>query len=84
MNASLPLNIFSTINQMRNSKNIASRLSLLEELLSRSEDPAMIFNIMAVSPFADKAWKEKIADYDVAVKSGKLEYDEALLDMILI
>lgn len=83
LDVSLPVNIFSTINQIRNSFRKSERLFLLEELLSRSEDAAMIFNIMAVSPYADKDWKEKIADYDAAVKSGKLEYDEALLDLVL-
>jgi len=83
LHASLPVNIFSAINRMRSSKNIGERLSLLEELLSRSEDPAMIFNILAVSPYADLKWKEKVADYDAAVKSGKLEYEEVLLDLTL-
>ncbi|MBI4992388.1 MAG: hypothetical protein HZB99_04190 [Candidatus Harrisonbacteria bacterium] len=83
LDASLPVNIFFIINQIRNSSRKSERLSLLEELLSRSEDAAVIFNIMAVSPYADKGWKEKVADYDAAVKSGKLEYDEALLDLVM-
>lgn len=83
LDVSLPVNIFSTINQIRNSSRKSERLFLLEELLSRSEDPAMIFNIMAVSPYADAGWKQKVADYDAAVKSGKLEYEEVLLELSL-
>ncbi len=79
----LPVNVFSVINEMRNSKSAGARLSLLEELFSRSEDSAMIFNMIAVSPYADKKWKEAVADYDAAIKSGKLEYKEVLLDLIL-
>jgi len=79
----LPVNIYETINEMRNSKNTGNRLSLLEELLERSEGPRMIFNILVASPYQDQAEKEKAADYDVAVKSGKLEYEEALLDLCL-
>ena len=79
----LPVNIYNIINEMRNSKSAGARLSLLEELFSRSQDPAMIFNIAAVAPYADEKWKEKIADYDAGIKSGKLEYEEALLDLIL-
>lgn len=79
----LPVKIYDIINEMRNSKSAGARLSLLEELFSRSEDPVMIFNIMAVSPYADKKWKEAVADYDSAIKSGKLEQKEVLLDLIL-
>ncbi len=79
----LPVNIYDVIYKMRDSKSAGARLSLLEELFSRSEDPAMIFNITAISSYADKKWKESVADYDAAIKSGKLEYQEALLDLIL-
>ena len=83
LEASLPVNVFETINQIRNSGSLSARLSLLEELFSRSKDSAMIFNILAVSPYADQKWKSRIADYDVAVKSGKLEYEEALTELVL-
>lgn len=83
LHALLPINIFESINQMRYSKNIASRLTILENLLLRSEEPGMIFNILAVSPYQNQAEKEKAADYDAAIKSGKLEYEEALTDLVL-
>ena len=31
----------------------------------------------------NKEQKIMMADYDAAIKSGKLEYDEVLLDMVL-
>jgi hypothetical protein len=44
-------------------------------------DPApKLFNILA------SQWKEKIsqfARYDLAIKSGKLDYEEALLDAVI-
>lgn len=83
LQAVLPINIFSTINQMRSAGSVGRRLALLEELFSRSEDPVMIFNIMAVSPYAEQDWKVRMADYDAAIKSGKLEYEEALTDLVL-
>ncbi|MBI3046184.1 MAG: hypothetical protein HYY86_01395 [Candidatus Harrisonbacteria bacterium] len=83
LHALLPINIFLAIDQMRSSKNIGQRLALLEELLERSEEPRMIFNILAVSPYADSSWKQKAADYDAAIKIGKLEYEEALLDLVV-
>lgn len=83
LHVSLSINIFESINQMRYSKNISSRLTILENLFARSKDPAMIFNIMAVSPYAERDWKQKVADYDAAIKSGKLEYEEALTDLVI-
>lgn len=51
------------------------------EILLNKQDPAKIFNIIASQ--AGPELKEKMADYDVAIKSGKLDYEEALLDAIL-
>src|SRR3989338_7935126 len=42
---SLPLNIFSALGEMQSARNAGARLSVLEELFSRSQDPAMSFNI---------------------------------------
>ncbi len=78
-----PLNLFTAINKLRDFRSVSARLAALEELFFRAGDPAMIFNIAAVSPYADEAWKKKMADYDVAIKSGKLEYEEVLTDLAL-
>lgn len=56
------------------------RLAALAYLLD-TEEPAKVFNILAA--LLDQAGKRRMADYDIAVKSGKLEYEEALLDFAL-
>ncbi len=77
------INLFSTLNQMRSSRDPAERLKIFEELLARNSDPAMLFNMIAISSYESKEWKQLMADYDVAVKSGKLEYEEVLLDLVI-
>ncbi len=57
-----------------------NRLLALETMLSLNDPPAKIFNILA------SQWQEKIpqiAEYDFAVKSGKLEYEEAILELVI-
>ncbi|MDP3999469.1 MAG: hypothetical protein Q8P76_02650 [bacterium] len=82
LDMSLPLNIFSALGQMQSARGVGARLSILEELFHRSQDAAMIFNMSSVF-VKTPADKEKMADYDVAIKSGKLEYEEALIDICL-
>ena len=62
------------------SPDIRNRFLALETLLAIGDPPAKIFNILA------SQWREKtheMAEYDFAVKSGKLEYDDALLALML-
>ncbi len=77
------IDIFSHLNKIRATHNIGNRLALLEDLLYRNNDPAMVFNMTAASPYLTKEQKIEMADYDAAVKMGKLEYEEVLLSMIL-
>lgn len=56
------------------------RLSALEKLFSINDPPPKIFNILAAQA-GEKT--PRMAAYDLAVKSGKLEYEEALLDLAL-
>ncbi len=56
------------------------RLSALAYALEY-EEPAAVFNVIA--SLAGPDLKIKMADYDVAIKSGKLDYPEALLDLAL-
>jgi len=68
-----------TMNGLKN-PDIAKRLTTLEKIFSRNEPPPKIFNILA------SMWREKIpqmAEYDLKVKSGKMDYEEALLDLVL-
>lgn len=53
----------------------------LEILFSQQEEPAKIFNFLA-SAAKGQAIK-KLADYDEAIKSGKMDYEEALVDLVL-
>lgn len=67
------------LNQLKN-KNLNLRLEAFEKILNIKEPLAKIFNILAYN------WNEKIenlAQYDLAIKSGKIDYEEALLDAIL-
>ena len=62
------------------SPDLRNRLAALERLIASGDPPAKIFNILA------SQWREKthqMAEYDFAVKSGKLEYDDVLLALVL-
>lgn len=75
----LKIDFFSSIQQIAKG-DLKAKLSNLEILLE-NDDPAKVFNLLAYSVRPEE--QIKMADYDVAVKSGKLEYEEALLDFIL-
>ena len=77
------MDVFANINKMRDGYSVGSRLATLEELFERGADSAMIFNIFAASPYLNQEQKITMADYDAAIKSGKLEYNEVLLDLML-
>ena len=81
IDAFLPVDIFSALNYLRNSREIGERLRILEELLIKGGDPAMLFNFLSAL-VKSPAEKQKMADYDSAIKSGKLDYEEALADFI--
>ena len=60
--------------------NTEERLAILEKLFSIGEPAGKIFNILAYQQ------PEKLATfaaYDTAIKSGKLDYEEALLDFAI-
>ena len=62
------------------SADIRNRLSAFEAMLAANDPPAKIFNILA------SQWTEKtphMAEYDIAVKSGKVDYEEALVDLLI-
>lgn len=61
-------------------KSVPSKLKNLEELLIAKNDPAKIFNVLA---YQDKSELRRFADYDVEVKSGRLEYEEVLLELAI-
>jgi DNA polymerase III delta subunit len=60
--------------------DMKSRLYAFEKMLASNDPPPKIFNILA------SQWQEKIplmAAYDLAIKSGKLDYEEALTDLLI-
>ncbi len=62
------------------SPNPGRRLTTLEGLFARNEPAGKIFNILAYQ------WPEKLprfAAYDLAVKSGKCDYEEVLVDLLI-
>jgi len=82
LHATLKLNLFESIREFNMTRGLGKRLAILEELLSTAGELAAAFN-MAAAFAHSPADKEKAAAYDAAVKSGKLEYDEALTGLAL-
>jgi len=72
-------NYWALLNGMK-SFDIRSRMRALETLFSINDPPAKIFNILSAQA-GEKT--PRMAAYDYAVKSGKLEYEEALVDLAL-
>ncbi len=75
--------IFAFTNAVTKQGPIASRLTPLERLLINQEEPAKVFNIFAKNQFIDLATVRMLADYDIAIKSGKLDYETAFVDICL-
>ncbi|MGC9610667.1 MAG: DNA polymerase III subunit delta [Minisyncoccia bacterium] len=73
--------VFDVARSIMWSRTWMEKLKLLERLFIQKKEPAYVFNSLAVLAKGDELIK--LADYDVSVKSGNLEYEEALLDFIL-
>ena len=72
-------NYWGLINGLKNF-DIKNRLYAFETMLAANDPPVKIFNILA------SQWQEKtphMAEYDLAVKSGKVDYEEALVDLLI-
>ena len=62
------------------SKNLRQRLTSLETIFSQNEPAGKVFNILAYQ------WPEGLevfANYDLLVKSGKLDYEEVFVDLAI-
>jgi hypothetical protein len=79
-NATIP-DFFPLVQRLKGTGSPESKLVTLSYLLER-DDPAAIFNVTAAL-MGDAAGKKKMADLDVAIKSGKLEYEEALVKLVI-
>jgi len=71
---------FNLVTKIPGASSVAMRLKIFEILLD-NEELAMIFNFIAA--FARGKEKLKMANYDAMIKSGKLNYEEALLDLTI-
>lgn len=72
-------NFWATMNGLKSSR-VGERLATLEAVLARNEPAAKIFNILAYQ------WPEKMpqfAAYDRAVKMGRCDYEETLVDLLI-
>lgn len=76
--------LFQFIDAVSKNKHFSQKIYNLENLILNKEDGAKIFNIFATRPFLSFETIKALADYDVLVKSGKLDYELALFDLILI
>ncbi len=70
---------WSVMNGLK-SHEIGRRLFMLEKLFAVHEPAAKIFNMLAS---LRKERAREFAGYDLKIKSGKLEYEEALVDAVL-
>lgn len=74
---------FGLVNTVGRGSDLKQRLVALEIILSdRKDEPARVFNSLAYRPASQKE-ANRFADYDVKIKSGKLEYEEVLLSLAL-
>ncbi|MCL4404200.1 hypothetical protein M1432_02570 [Patescibacteria group bacterium] len=62
-------------------RNRTDRMKLLEKLFLQKEAAAYVFNSLGFMARGGDA--VRLADYDASVKSGGLDYEEALLDFVL-
>ncbi|MBI2592686.1 MAG: hypothetical protein HYW37_00795 [Candidatus Colwellbacteria bacterium] len=77
-------NFYELLNKLKGSPRLEEKIVSLEMLLSgNKEDPARIFNSLSYY-LTTKEAVTIFADYDVAVKSGKLDYEEALTEFALL
>ncbi len=73
--------MFLTTRKILNSLDVGVRLGYLESLIAKGEDSSHIFNLLAFQARGKDI--EKFSDYDISVKSGGLEYEEALVDFAI-
>ncbi|MDO8504362.1 MAG: hypothetical protein Q7S36_00715 [Candidatus Liptonbacteria bacterium] len=74
-----PADYWQTLNSLK-SQNLGARLWALFRLALSREGAPKTFNMLAATT---KTRAESFANYDLLIKSGKLDYEEALLDFAL-
>jgi len=73
--------VFLLAREILSARSMEARLVALERTLAQNDAPAYLFNSLGFQSRGSDA--SRLAAYDVMVKSGKLEYEEALLDFVL-
>ena len=76
-----PQNFFALLMALERGGH-SQKLFALEQLFLSGEEPAKLFNMLA-SRAKSVDTLQRFADYDIAVKSGKLEYEEVLLELVI-
>lgn len=79
LNSRTPVDFWNELQELK-SFSAPRRLRALEFLLEKGEGGGKIFNVLSA------IWPQKIsefANFDLLIKSGKLEYEEALLKLVL-
>ncbi len=76
-------NIFGFMNTVIRKGDLVQKTIALEKLFIGQEEPAKIFNILASLKRLPAKLIQELANYDVMVKSGKMGYEEVLLDLAL-
>lgn len=76
-------NFFFLTQRLKGGRTVAERMVALERLMSeQKEDAGRVFNSLAFK-LSNGRQARQYADYDVAVKSGKSDYEEVLLSIAL-
>ena len=73
--------VFRVTSRFLNSRNYWEKLKDLEKLFLQKEAPAYIFNSLSYRASGRAA--VRLADYDISIKSGGLDYEEALTDFLI-
>lgn len=73
--------LFITVRRFLQTKDEKKRVIIMDHLLSNGEDPAYVFNMVSYQSKGDKALE--MASMDVLIKSGKLDYESALLRLAI-
>ena len=73
--------VFYYLRDIVGQKDFSKKLVILEQLFLQKEEPARLFNSLVYQVRGNDILR--LADYDVSVKSGGLEYEEALLDFVI-
>ena len=75
--------IFAFINAVSRNWPLARRIIALEKLFIAQEEPLKIFNIFASLNWLPRQLIKNLADCDIMVKSGKMDYEEVLVDLAI-